>query len=197
MLHPVTLLLSWLALALALQWLPLIWLLPISLTSVAAATLLAADRCFNLLRRSRWLFLSLAVLYFFATPGEYLAGMGGDLGVTWEGLNLGGEQLTRLLAMLSSLALLHQVLGTAGLLGGFHWLLRPLPWREKTVVRLMLALEYAELNRPVSWREWLAPPETENGSQVDMLTLDLPNFRWLDRLMLILVLGLVLMVVGR
>ena len=195
MLHPVTSLFSWLALALALQWMSLAWLIPLSLACLAAASMVAADRSFNLLRRSRWLLLSLAILYFFATPGEYLAGFAGDMGVTWEGLRLGGEQLARLLAMLTSLALLHQVVGTPGLLGGVHWLLRPFPKREASVVRLMLALEYVEQKHPIPWKEWLVAPEQERGSPTETLTLELPKFRWLDRFILILVFGILLMVV--
>jgi len=193
--HPVTLLISWFAFALGLQWMPVAWLVPVSLSCLVAAAVVAAGRAFNLLRRSRWLFLSLAVLYFLATPGEYVAGFIGDMGITYEGLHRGGEQIARLLAMLTSLALLHQIVGTAGLLGGFYWLLRPFPWREATVVRLMLVLEYVEQKRPVRWQEWLMPGGPVAGPQAETLALSLPGFRWPDKLILVIVCGILLMVI--
>lgn len=194
MLHPVTLLITWFAFALGLQLMPVAWLIPVSLNCLVVAAVVAAERTFNLLRRSRWLFLSLAVLYFLATPGEYVAGFIGDMGVTYEGLHLGGEQVARLLAMLTSLALLHQIVGTSGLLGGFHWLLRPFPWREATVVRLLLVLEHVEQKHPVRWREWLMPHGQAEGGQSETLTLTLPGFRWRDKLILMAVCGVLLMV---
>lgn len=194
MLHPVTLLISWFAFALGLQWMPVAWLISVSLSCLVIATVVAAERTFNLLRRSRWLFLSLAVLYFLVTPGEYVPGFIGDMGVTYEGLHIGGEQIARLLAMLTSLALLHQVIGTSGLLGGFHWLLRPFPWREATVVRLLLVLEHVEQKRPVRWREWLMPDGKAEEAQAESLTLSLPGFHWRDKVILMAVCGILLMV---
>lgn len=195
MLHPVTLLISWFAFALGLQWMPIAWLIPVSLSCLVIATVVAVERTVNLLRRSRWLFLSLAVLYFLATPGEYVPGFIGDVGVTYEGLHLGSEQIARLLAMLTSLAFLHQVVGTSGLLSGFHWLMRPFPWREATVVRLMLVLEHVEQKRPVRWREWLMPGGRGEGPQPEALTLPLSGFHWRDRLILMVVFGILLMVI--
>lgn len=195
MLHPVTLLISWFAFALALQWMPVAWLITFSLLCLVTAAVVAAERTFNLLRRSRWLFLSLAVLYFLATPGEYVAGFIGDMGISYEGLHLATEQIARLLAMLTSLALLHQVVGTSGLLGGFHWLLSPFPWREATVVRLMLVLEYVEQRRPVRWQGWLMPDGQGEGPKAETLTLSLPGFQWRDRVILMVVCGILLMVI--
>lgn len=146
---------SWLAFALTLQRLPPYLLIGIATLSLALALLLAVERTRNLLKRSRWLLLSLAILFLFLTPGEYLPGIGGDLGLTYEGLWHAGEQLSRLLALLASLALLHQQVGTTGLLTGLYCLLGPFAWRETTVVRLMLVLEYIEQKQQVTWREWL------------------------------------------
>lgn len=180
MFHPASLLLAWLAFALGLQWLGVFWLITVAAICVMLALVLAPGRTRALLRRSRWLLLSLTILYLFATPGEYLPGVGGTLGITQEGLGQGAEQIGRLLAMLASLALLHWRLGTPGLLAALYWLMRPFPWRDETVVRLMLVLETVERQRKIPWQEWLTPADHEEHALPARLTLALPRFRVAD-----------------
>ncbi len=187
MLHPVTLLASWFAFALGLQWVGFASLAAISAIVLVTAAVAAARRCRKLLRRARWLLLALAVLYFFATPGVYVAGFPGELGVTHEGLLRGGEQIARLVALLASLALLHQVAGTAGLLSGLYWILKPFPWGEATVVRLMLALDYVEQEPAGRWRDWLMPAPDCADALASSLVLAMPRFRRRDYLVLLAV----------
>jgi energy-coupling factor transport system permease protein len=181
--HPASLLLTWLGFAMVLQWVSLPWLLSLALASLGFSLVGAFERSSNLIGRSRWLLLSLLVLFLFVTPGEFLPGVWGSLGLTYEGLRLGGEQLARLLAMLSSLALLHQHLGTQGLLAGFHWLLAPFPWRRATVVRLLLVLEFVEQKRTPGWREWLSP-EGDQAFTSNGFVLPMAPLRARDRLLM-------------
>jgi energy-coupling factor transport system permease protein len=197
MFHPASLLLSWFGFALSLQWLTLEWLLPIAFGSSLAAVVIAPERSLNLLRRSRWLLISLAVLYFFMTPGEFVPGVVGAIGITYEGLQQGGMQIALLLAVLASLALLHRMIGTTGLLAGSHWLLSPFPWREATVVRLMLVLEYLEQERPAHWREWLTPNPKKETTLPDKFVLAMPQFHLPDCALLLFVTGVVLIVMIR
>lgn len=156
--HPLTLLLCWVGFALWLQSISALILLgPVTLLSLVLAGMFAARRTRTLLWRARWLFLSLAILFLFFTPGEYVPVLPSWLGLTHEGVLRAADQLGRLLALLASLALLHQQVGTQGLLAGLHALLRPFAWRDATVVRLMLVLELVEQQRAVPWREWLTP----------------------------------------
>jgi hypothetical protein len=155
MLHPASQLLTWVIFALALQCLPLAGVLLATLLVLILALIFARHRSQRLFRRSKWLLLSLGVLFLFATPGEYLPGAWGQLGMTHEGVDLGLEHLGRLSAMLASLALLHELLGTSGFLAACYWWLGPLPWRRATVVRLMLVLEFAEKKQQPGWRAWL------------------------------------------
>jgi len=180
MFHPATLLLIWLGFALLLPWLPAGGLAVVTIICLGAALVAAPRRSLNLLRRSRWLLLSLALLYAFVTPGEYLPGSAGVLGLTYDGLQQGGLQLGRLLALLTSLALLHERLGRDGLLAGFYWLLRPLPWRAATVVRLMLVLDFVEAREAGSWRRWLDPSPAA-AAPAQSLILRVTPFRWRDR----------------
>ena len=122
--------------------------------------LLAGRRTRMLIRRTRWLLLSIAVLFVLASPGERLPGAIGEVGITYDGLQLAAEHVLRLLLLLASLALLHEHLGNEGLIAGLHWLLTPLAgWRgarERVIVRLMLVLDYVETEPRGGWRAWLS-----------------------------------------
>lgn len=169
--------------------------MPLLLITSSLAFLLATHRSRQLLWRTRWLLLSLLLLFLFATPGEYLPGLAGQLGITREGLAQGGEQIGRLLILLLSLALLHEHLGNQGLMTGLYWLLQPFAWRDVTVVRLMLVLEYVEQKSSVAaWRNWFAD-EANLPDVVDGATCRLAQqpIAWRDRL-LILLLGVVMLI---
>jgi hypothetical protein len=188
MFHPATLLLSWVGVALSLQWCRWPWLLPLLLITAILSFWLAARRSRQLLWRARWLLFSLLLLFLFATPGEFLPGLAGQLGMTREGLEQGAEQIGRLLILLLSLALLHEQLGNQGLMSGLYWLLMPFAWRDITVVRLMLVLEYVEEKSSVSaWRQWFSEradlPEEEGGATCQLS--DQPIARQ-DRLLILL-----------
>lgn len=182
--HPAALLVFWSGFALFLQWTPLglsMWLGALCLLLSLA---FAPRRSWSLLRRTRWLLLSLALLFVFFTPGEYLPGIPGSLGITHEGLEHAGGHLSRLLALLSSLALLHEGIGTRGLLSGLYWLLGPFGHRrEATVVRLMLVLDYVEQKEKIAWREWLAPGDGPPVTQ-ESLSLARAPLRPVDKMLI-------------
>jgi hypothetical protein len=184
MAHPAVLLVIWAGFAFALQRVQFPWALCSAMVCLLLALALARRRSLNLIRRSRWLLLSLGLLFLFLTPGEYLPGFPGKLGLTYEGLLRTGEQLSRLLALLTSLALLHEHVGTSGLLAGLHWLLGPFGWREKTVVRLMLVLDYVERQGSDGWRVWLEPQE-EHAGDAETMALEMPPMRGADIAMIV------------
>lgn len=189
--HPATLLFAWGGFVAMLQALP-----PDALAWVAALILplaffFARRRAMALIRRTRWLLLSIGVMFSFATPGQHLPGIGGDLGITFDGLLLAAEHLLRLLLLLASLAAIHERLGTTGMMTGFHWLLRPLgQWRtlrERIVVRTLLVLDQVE-NAPAStWRDWLNG-DTVERSQLSLTVGSLRAVDWLALASLVIVL---------
>lgn len=154
--HPASLLLAWLGFVTALQWMSLSTVMPLAILSLVSAQILAGVRNRRMLSRARWLLLSLLLMFALFTPGEYLPGFAGQLGFTHEGLHSAGEHCARLIAMLCSLALLHEHIGTSGMLAGLYCLLGRGKWRQKTVVRLMLVLECVEGARLPHWQAWLA-----------------------------------------
>ncbi|MGE5468122.1 MAG: hypothetical protein ACM3Y9_11935 [Ignavibacteria bacterium] len=190
MFHPATLLFAWAAFALVLSGLPLdvlAWLLiPVLILTAAGAR----TRALALLRRARWLLLSIACLFAFATPGLLVPGLPGRLGMTQDGLVLAGEHVSRLLVLLTTLALMHERLGTRGFVGGLYGLLLPLSrWhglRERIVVRLMLVIEFVESGNGGGWRHWL---DEKSDDGPDWLALDVRPARWTDRVAVAAVVG--------
>lgn len=166
-LHPASLLLAWLSLALALQWLALPALLGLAALVFPAALGLAGARFRLLLRRARWLLLSVVVLFALATPGSTLPGVAGQLGITGEGAEMAATHLLRLTLLLGLLAVLLERLGIPALIAGLYALLAPLGAsrrRSQMALRLLLVLEYVEQGRAQrgkgtqpGWQYWLAP----------------------------------------
>ena len=103
MLHPTVRLIVWGAMAALVQWLPLLGLSLACAAALAAAAWLAPKRLGLLLHRTRWLIVSLVLLFALATPGVYLLPSLGSLSPTDEGLRLGFEHLMRLLFVLASI----------------------------------------------------------------------------------------------
>jgi len=180
MLHPATLLVLWAGCALALPLLSLNAALAMTCVALAASAVLARGRTLVLLRRSRWLLLSIALLFAFATPGLSVPGWPGRIGLTQDGLLLAAEHLARLVILLATLALLHERLQTAGLLTGLHALLglaRSEALRERVAVRVMLVIEYIEgRDSKAGWRHWL---DDDDGGP-DRLTLTVRPLGWRD-----------------
>ncbi len=160
LLHPASLIFAWIAAAIALQQASLAGLAATAVVMAPAALFIAPQRAWRMIKRSRWLLLSLAVLFVFATPGEYVSPIPG---VTREGLELAAEHLLRLALLLTLLALLLERLDTARLMSGMYLLLSPAARlgfnRAQAVVRLMLVLDYVEgAGGATHWRDWLAVP---------------------------------------
>lgn len=171
-LHPAAVILLWLFLAIALQSLHVTPMLLTGALLMAAALKRSASRLYALLRRTRWVMISLLVIYGFVTPGEALWAAAGPFSPTLPGLADGAVQLCRLVFALAGLAIVLNVLDQAQLIGGLYVLAAPLRLlglsRERIAVRLALTLNYAEtamLETAADWRasieHLLAPPADE------------------------------------
>jgi hypothetical protein len=173
--HPATVLLVWSAAVVASQFLSLAGLAWAALALLPIPLILARQRALLLLRRARWLLVSITVMFALATPGERLAGVWGEFSLTYDGLALAAEHALRLTLLLATLALLHERLGTNGMMAGVHWLLGPMAAsraaRNKLVVRLMLVLDYVETAPVANWRSWLAPEEANLDEEAAALEL--------------------------
>lgn len=98
-----------------------------------------------ILRRSRWLLLTMLVLFGWMTPGTSIPGLPM---ATQEGLVLAAEHVARLLLAIAAVAVLLTGLSAAELVSGLRTLLAPLAplggFRDRLAVRLMLTLEAVE-----------------------------------------------------
>lgn len=159
-LHPATRLACWMLLVLAIQSLSgMALVLACGMLPLLGAPVLR--HWWRLLRRMRWLVLSLFLILGWSVAGEPLVENGGALVPTLEGCAEAITQTARLALVLAALAWLIERTPTAALMAGCHVLLRPLRYFgldvERAVARLMLTLQYAENLPPVrGWRELLS-----------------------------------------
>ncbi|MBI3902038.1 MAG: hypothetical protein HY306_03715 [Nitrosomonadales bacterium] len=173
--HPTVQILLWLCLTVALQALHATALLSICTLLTAVALIFSSTRFYILLRRTRWVMLSLLLIYAYATPGEAVFTQWGTFSPTDEGLLDGLLQLGRLLCALAALSILLTRLNQQQLIAGLYALAYPLRFfglsRERIAVRLALTLRYADsamLNTASDWHSsmenMLAPVEAKRDS---------------------------------
>ncbi len=179
-LHPATQITLWCLLVTIVQFLPVVGLLMTGGGLLLLAFLLSGYKFSQLIRRTRWIMLSLWIIYAYTTPGTPL--WDGGLSPAVEGLQAGAVQLVRLMIALAGLAILLDRLHRQQLISGLYSLFVPLQWfgvsRERLAVRLALTLHYAEVGmlRAHSWQESL---HSLFDSQPDLgRTLELPVYRY-------------------
>jgi energy-coupling factor transport system permease protein len=147
--HPATQILVWCFLVAIMQELTLGMLLLAAGLVMIIALLVSRRKFIQLLRRTRWIMLTLLIIYAYATPGAPIAAELGMLSPSIVGMAEGVHQLLRLIAALAGLAILLDRLHQSQLIAGLYTLFVPL-WvlgisRERLAVRLALTLQYAEV----------------------------------------------------
>lgn len=185
--HPATKILLWLGFAIAIQGLGFEFL---ALISILAAVLLLTARTvgpLHMVRRARWLLLSLLLIYAFATPGDALFPALGAFSPSLQGLHGGGLQAWRLLLLLLALGWLLRSCPRNSLLSGLYVLMRPFRVTgfdaDRVAVRLWLTLQYAEQQPQRNVKAWwndlrsTLDPVPEAATEI---TLELPAFGWHD-----------------
>lgn len=192
LLHPATRILLWVLFAAAVAMMGWRSLSAASLLLAVALAGLRDRACLTMLRRARWLLISLLLVYGLATQGPELVIGEVSLTVSRGGLEAGLLQACRLVAMIAGLALLLALTPVPQLIAGIHAIISPLRIfgvdPERTALRLSLTLEYARsLGRPKgkSWRDALLAalePDDEPPSRVVM---ERPSFTWRDSLALV------------
>jgi energy-coupling factor transport system permease protein len=185
--HPSVQILIWIWLALLVQRLNITALIFVCTGVLGGALKVCPASFLGLLRRTRWVVLSLLLIYSYTTPGVALLSSLGIFSPTLEGMMDGGMQLARLLCVLAGLAILLTGLSQAQLIGGLYVLLYPLHClgfsRERFAVRLALTLEKAEATMQETASHWrvaiaeaLAPAQL-GATKVEVQT---QSFKWID-----------------
>ncbi|MBI5898724.1 MAG: hypothetical protein HZB40_05820 [Rhodocyclales bacterium] len=147
-LHPASVILLGLAFLLFASTRSEVLLIALGGGSAILALLIARFHLLRILRRSRWLLLTMLLLFGWMTPGTAMPLLPG---ATEEGLWLAVENVARLLIAIATVSLLLGVLPPAALVSGMRSLLAPLAglggFRDRLAVRLMLTLEAVEAAR--------------------------------------------------
>ena len=158
-LHPATRLVGWIALIVFVQLArgPILW--GFGFVVVSLGLLLARQRGLRLVRRARFLLLTLVVLFAFFTPGEALFSVLGQVGPTREGLVLAASHGVRLLAVLILVALLLEMTDERTLVSGLMSLAAPLGMFgfpvERLALRVLLVMAYVERPQDGGWKALL------------------------------------------
>ncbi len=157
--HPAVFILLWLVLVVALQSLAGAVLLLAGALLLLLAYSLSSERLHILLHRTRWMMLSLLLIYSYATPGVAVWASLAQFSPTYEGVFDGLLQLSRLVFALAGLVVLQSSLSQPQLISGLYALSYPLRYlglsRTRVAVRLALTLHYVESSlhdTAVHWR---------------------------------------------
>lgn len=204
-LHPASLILIWLAFAFSIPWLRPAELSACVFLFSLPLLLRHSAQYLKLLRRSRWLLISLILVYAFVTPGVAAIAALGSYSPSREGLLSGGLQALRLIALLATLALLLATTTRERILVGLYFLLRPFALIgvdiDRVAARIWLTLHYAEQSdqtgtrRSGEWRERLHAALHGSGHEMTSIELEIGRLSWPDYAALIcalLVFGLLL-----
>ena len=155
--HPSTALLITLIAIVAIQFIGLAGLVTVFVLQLLAVRHSFAD-WWRLVRRMRWLLLSVWLILAYGVPGDAV------FEVSWmpthEGVREATLHVARLILMLGCLAWLFSSLGKQGLLIALHGLLHPLTRlgidSERLVVRLSLVMQNLQNELPKgAWRKML------------------------------------------
>lgn len=150
--HPSLRILSLIVLAIMLQFLEQYALAAIAIGVLLTASIFYTKLLRKMLKRSRWLLLTLMLIFSFTTPGEYLPWWTMQIAPTYEGLESGLLQSIRLIVMLAGLAILLGSTQREQLMAGIFQLLMPLRClgigSERFTARLWLTMHYVEEDSP-------------------------------------------------
>lgn len=189
MLHPAVQIYIWCLLTLAAQMLGGQLLLLLAGATILASLRMCGAMFLFLLRRTRWILLSVSIIYMYTSPGEALWPQLGVVSPVVEGIWDGLSQLLRLATVLAGLSILLTSLSQSQLIAGLYTLSRPLVFlglpRERVAVRLALTLRYAERamqDTASSWRgsfEYLLAPMPALPELIELHVARLSRCDWM------------------
>ena len=169
---------------------------------VICAVKLNFKKFLRVIKRTKWLFISILIIYAFTTPGEYIQQFPANFTPTYEGCKLGLLQVAKLLIALAALNLLFATSAVESLMAGLYVLLSPLKLFglniERFTARLMLTLDYVEEllaknNDKFNFRQLDKIDSISETDNIEKeIVLVLPFFKWNDKFLLVIFIGAVL-----
>lgn len=192
--HPSLRILALILLAVAIQFMEVPVLAGVGCVLLAMALYWHVGLLRQMLHRSRWLLLTLLLIYAFTTPGEYLKGWSPDFAPTYEGIAQGLLQAARLAMMLAGLAILLGTTPRNALMAGIFLLMKPLRplgiSPEQFTARLWLTMHYVEQEpRQGKGKFWARLDDAalhDNAAAIEHVRFTLPSLTHLDWAILML-----------
>ncbi|WP_455210829.1 hypothetical protein [Kaarinaea lacus] len=96
----------------------------------------------QMLKRMRWLFLSMLVIYLWFTPGQAVLGVLADYSPTWQGVQMAVYRIGSLIVIVVAVNIVIKSTPREPIIGGLLWLLTPLRYvglpHERLAVRIVL-----------------------------------------------------------
>jgi energy-coupling factor transport system permease protein len=150
----------------------------------------------SMMRRMRWLFFSMLVVYAYTTPGEYLSDWPMEFAPSYEGLREGVYQVFRVSLVLAGISILLATSTRENLMVGIYTLIKPLNFLsvspERFTARLYLTLQYIEhakkqsvkQDRASDWRDnfYAVLGGTQDIAPSEIISLIEPSLHILDYL---------------
>lgn len=103
---------------------------------------------YRLIRRLKWFFVVLLLIYMFSTPGQYMLSWPFAYQPTYEGVSAGVSQLLRIVLIVAMLSIIYQQNNKQMLISGIYALIKPLQSIgvdiDRFAVRLWLTLYYVD-----------------------------------------------------
>ncbi|MEO6145826.1 MAG: CbiQ family ECF transporter T component, partial [Sulfuriferula sp.] len=147
-LHPATAIVLWLFFVVWLEFVQPSMLIVAALGLIPWLHGVTLTQFLRYLRRTRWLLLTLLVIYAYTLPGDNISALLGSFSPSMQGIQYGVLRLVRLILLLAALSILMVRTPRNSLLLGLFRILSPLQLlgvdAERIAVRLWLTLHYAE-----------------------------------------------------
>ena len=149
------------------------------------------NQFFRSIKRLKWFFLVLIIIFAFNTPGEHVVTTPTSISPTYEGFIAGFTQTLRIMVMLAALSLILACNTKQQLISGFYFLFSPLKCSgldvERFAARLWLTLHYVETQQTDNKQGFLeslknmSPALTNDATYDDVdISFVLPKFTLLD-----------------
>jgi energy-coupling factor transporter transmembrane protein EcfT len=153
----ITQLLMFSVLAIIINVLNLKALVPILMVLVSILMFNRAYSFMRTLKRFRWLFLVMMIIFSFNTSGEHIQAWPFSISPTYEGVIAGLKQILRIAVMLAAISWLMAANTRQQLISGFYFMFAPLKLLglevERFAARLWLTIHYVELQREANIEE--------------------------------------------
>jgi len=193
-LHPAVKIMAFILMAILIQHSKLRALVVLAVVLLLALFYFRVSRFMAMIRRMRWLFLSMLIVYAYTTPGEYLNHWPFDMAPSYEGLRDGFYQIARISLVLASISLLMATSTRENLMTGIYALIKPLSFLgispERFTARLYLTLQYMDQvkkqsnlhDKTLSWPErfYVLLSQTQESAACEMIRLEVPPIGLFD-----------------